>query len=44
MFSVAAGSVCMGGGMEELKAKADFVTAPVLEDGIEKALIHYGLI
>ena len=44
MFSVAARGVCMGGGMEELKAKADFVTAPVLEDGIEKALIHYGLI
>ena len=44
MFSVAARGVCMGGGMEELKAKADFVTATVLEDGIETALIHYGLI
>ena len=44
MFSVAARGVCMGGGMEELKGKADFVTDTVLNDGIEKALIHYGLI
>ena len=44
MFSVAARGICMGGGMEELKAKADFVTATVLEDGIEKALKHYALI
>lgn len=44
MFSVAKHTVCMGGGMEELKAKAEFVTAEVLDDGIEKALRHYGLI
>lgn len=44
MFSVAARGVCMGNGMEELKAKADYVTAPVLGSGIEKALQHYGLI
>lgn len=44
MFSVAGHRVCMGGGMEELKAEAEFITAPVLEDGIEKALQHYDLI
>ncbi len=44
MFSVAKHTVCMGGGMEALKAKAEYVTAPVMEDGIEKALRHYGLI
>jgi len=30
MFSVAGTGICMGGGMAELKAAADFVTAPVL--------------
>ena len=44
MFEVAKHTVCMGNGMEELKARAEYITAPVLEDGIEKALEHYGLI
>lgn len=44
MFSVAKHTVCMGNGMEELKAQAEYITAPVLEDGIEKALRHFGLI
>ena len=44
MFEMARHTVCMGGGMEELKAQAEYITAPVLEDGIEKALLHYGLI
>jgi len=44
MFSLAGHTVCMGGGMTELKAHAEYITAPVLEDGIEKALIHFGLI
>ena len=44
MFRAAGHGICMGGGMEEAKAQAEFVTAPVLEDGIEKALRHYGLI
>ena len=44
MFSVAGTGICMGNGMAELKAEADFVTATVLEDGIEKALKHYSLI
>ena len=44
MIEFAAHSACMGDGMEELKAKSEYVTAPVLEDGIEKALKHFGLI
>ena len=44
MFGVAAHTACMGGGMAELKARAEFVTADVLDDGIEKALRHFGLI
>lgn len=44
MFSVAKHTVCMGNGMEELKAQAEYITAPILEGGVEKALKHYGLI
>ena len=44
MFRAAKHTVCMGGGMEALKAEAEYITAPVLEDGIEKALEHFGLI
>lgn len=44
MFSVAKHTVCMGGGMDVLKEKAEYITAPVLEDGLAKALQHYNLI
>lgn len=44
MFALAGHTACMGGGMDALKEKAEFVTAPVLEDGIEKALTYFGLI
>ena len=44
MFRTAAHAVCLGGGMEAAKAACEFVTAPVLEDGIEKALAHFGLL
>lgn len=44
MFAFARHTVCMGGGMEALKKEAEYITAPVLENGIEKALQHYGLI
>ena len=44
MFQTAAHSVCMGSGMEEAKQAAEYVTAPLLEDGVEKAMVHYGLI
>ena len=43
-FDIAAHTVCLGGGMEEAKAVAEYVTAPVMEDGIEKALAHFGLL
>ena len=44
MFRAVGHSICMGDGMEEAKAHAEFVTADLLEDGIEKGLRHYGLI
>lgn len=44
MFSMAGHTVCMGNGMEELKQKAEYITDSVLNDGIEKALRHYGLL
>ena len=44
MFQVAKHTVCMAGGMDELKARAEFVTDTVLNNGIEKALEHYQLI
>lgn len=44
MFQLAGHTVCMGNGMEEMKAVCEFVTDSVLNDGVEKALIHYGLI
>ncbi len=44
MFRAAGHTACMGGGMEELKREAEFITATVMEDGIEKALKHFGLI
>ena len=44
MFRTAAHTVCLGGGMAEVKEVAEFVTAPVMEDGIEKALAHFGLL
>ena len=44
MFTVAKHTVCMGDGMEELKREAEFVTANVMDDGIEKALKHFGLL
>lgn len=44
MFSLAGHTVCMGGGMEQVKACAEYVTDTVLNDGIEKALRQYGLI
>jgi Cof subfamily protein (haloacid dehalogenase superfamily) len=44
MLTMAAHSVCLGDGTQSVKEICEYVTAPVLEDGIEKALIHYGLI
>ena len=36
--------VAMGNGAEEVKAVADYVTADIDDDGIEKALKHFNLI
>ena len=44
MFRMAGHAICMGNGMEAAKREATFVTDTVLNDGIEKALRHYGLI
>lgn len=44
MFSVAAHTACMGNGMEELKARSEYITASVLEGGIAQALRHFRLI
>ena len=37
-------SIAMGNGMEELKQKADYVTAKNTDDGIEKACKKFGWI
>lgn len=44
MIRFAGIGVAMGNGKEEVKAAADFVTADIDDDGIEKALKHYNLI
>lgn len=44
MFAAAGHTVCMGGGAAEVKAAVEYVTANVMDDGIEKALRHFGLI
>ena len=44
MFRIAGHAICMGNGMEEAKHEAEYVTDTVLNDGIAKALRHYGLI
>lgn len=44
MLQFAGIGVAMGNADEEVKAVADYVTADIDEDGIEKALRHFGLI
>ena len=44
MIRFAGIGVAMGNGEEEVKAVADFVTADIDDDGIEKALKHFNLI
>ncbi len=44
MLRFAGIGVAMGNGSEEAKAVADYVTADIDDDGIEKALKHYNLI
>ena len=44
MFAMAGTTICLGDGVEDVKAVADYVTDPVLEDGVFNALRHFGLI
>ncbi|HIT33921.1 MAG TPA: HAD hydrolase family protein [Candidatus Faecousia intestinigallinarum] len=44
MFAQAAHTAALGDGMAQLKAQAEYVTAPVLQDGVAQALRHWGLI
>lgn len=44
MLNAVAIGVCMGNGVQEAKAAADFVTKTVLEDGIAYALKHFQII
>ena len=44
MLEYTAHSVAMGDGMQEARDAAEYVTAPLAEDGIYQACKHYGLI
>ena len=44
MFEAAGHTAALGDGMPELQAKAGYITAPVLENGLEQALKHWKLI
>ena len=44
MFAMAGTTICLGDGVESVKAAADYVTDTVLGDGVFNALRHYGLI
>ena len=36
--------IAMGNAIDELKAEADYITASVDDEGVRKALQHFGLI
>ena len=44
MFAMAGHTICLGDGVEKVKQQADYVTDPVLGDGVFNALRHFGLI
>ena len=44
MFAMAGTTICLVDGVEDVKKVADYVTDPVLEDGVFNALRHFGLI
>ena len=44
MLRHAAIGIAMGQAKEDVKAAADYVTAPIDEDGISKAMKHFGII
>ena len=44
MLSFVAHGIAMGNGTKDAKEAAEYVTAPLREDGIYQGLVHYGLI
>ena len=44
MLEAAGHGIAMGNAMDALKEKAEFITTPILEDGVYNGLKHYGLI
>lgn len=44
MLRFVAHGIAMGNGTPEAKEASEYVTAPIMEDGIERGLRHYGLI
>ena len=44
MFAMAGTTICLGDGVELVKQQADYVTDPVLGDGVFNGLRHFGLI
>ncbi|MBQ4416123.1 MAG: HAD hydrolase family protein, partial [Butyrivibrio sp.] len=44
MLRYAAHGICMGNGTAEAKEAAEYVTAALKDDGLYKAMEHYGLI
>ena len=44
MFGVVGTAVCMGNGCQEAKDAADYVTDDIDNDGIWKALVHFGVL
>ncbi len=44
MLETAGTGIAMGNACDELKAIADYITTPILEDGIYNGLKHFGLI
>ena len=44
MFRVVGTAVCMGNGCQEAKDAADYVTDDIDNDGIWKALVHFGVL
>ena len=43
MLEISGVSVAMGNGNANVKAVADYITDDIDEDGIEKAIYHYGI-
>lgn len=44
MFRTAGHGIAMGNAVAELKEAAEFITGPILEDGVRNGLFHYHLI